>query len=75
VGSESVSGEIVVMAALFGDNHDSTGQLSAAERRRLLDAFDRIVPVIAGRSVEHVSRELRDVRAERRAGGRMPRKS
>lgn len=59
-----------VVRDAIADYHDRVGQLSEAERRRLLVAFDRLVPAIPQRPAEQVSRELRSVRAERRAGGR-----
>jgi predicted transcriptional regulator len=48
----------------------AAGRLSEAERRAMLDAFDRLVPVIPKRSTREVEAELRDIRAARRRGGR-----
>jgi hypothetical protein len=50
---------------------ERAGRLGDAERRRLLDAFDRLVPVIPKRSSAEVERELGALRRARRAGGRL----
>ena len=50
-------------------------RLSEEERRRLLEAFDRLVPAIPSRPVREVDRELRQIRAARRQGGRRRRAS
>lgn len=47
-----------------------SGRLSDDERLAMLRVFDRVVPAIPIRSVAEVERELRTVRAARRAGGR-----
>jgi len=46
------------------------GQLSEDERRRLLHAFDTLVPSIPARPQHEVEAELRAIRAARRQGGR-----
>ena len=46
------------------------GRLSEAERRRLLRAFDELVPAIPERPVGEVDRELEEIRRARRSGGR-----
>ncbi len=46
------------------------GKLSEAERRRMLQAFDRLVPLIPKRPVAEVERELKSIRESRRSGGR-----
>jgi len=51
----------------FGDRAE---RLSERERRRLLEAFDRLVPAIPSRPLRDVDRELADLRRARRAGGR-----
>jgi hypothetical protein len=51
----------------FGDRAE---RLSERERRRLLEAFDRLVPAIPPRPLRDVERELADLRRARRAGGR-----
>ena len=49
---------------------DRIGRLSEQERRHLLEVFDRVVPTIPPRPVEQVERELAQIRAARRLGGR-----
>ena len=49
---------------------DRVGRLSEAERRRLLSAFDELVPRIPERPAEEVDRELANLREARRSGGR-----
>jgi len=51
----------------FGDRAE---RLSERERRRLLEAFDRLVPAIPLRGRRDVDRELSELRRARRAGGR-----
>ncbi len=46
------------------------GRLSESERRRLLKAFDELVPRIPARPARVADAEIRAVRAARRAGGR-----
>jgi Arc/MetJ-type ribon-helix-helix transcriptional regulator len=46
------------------------GRLSEAERLRLLEVFDAVVPRIPARPAAAVDRELAAVRRARRAGGR-----
>jgi predicted DNA-binding protein len=46
------------------------GRLSEAERLRLLRTFDAVVRDIPSRPAREVDRELRDIRAARRTGGR-----
>ena len=45
-------------------------RLSEAERLRMLEALDALMPGIPPRSDEEVDRELREIRAARRGGGR-----
>lgn len=52
------------------DYTERIGRLGESERRRLLDAFDELVPEIPRRSLAEVERELDDVRRSRRSGGR-----
>ena len=52
------------------DYADRVGRLSERERVRLLAALDAIVKRRATRSAAAVDRELRVIRASRRAGGR-----
>jgi hypothetical protein len=51
----------------FGDRAE---RLSERERRRLLEAFDRLVPAIPSRPLRDVERELAQLRRARRAVGR-----
>ncbi len=48
------------------------GQLSETEKRRLLAAFDELVPSIPERSVHEVEDEIAEIRRARRSGGRSP---
>ena len=52
------------------DYADRLGRLSEAERRRLLQAFDELVPDIPARPASEVDKELADLRRSRRQGGR-----
>ena len=44
-----------------------SGKLTDEERRRLLDAFDRLVPPLRGRASRDAKAEIREVREARRA--------
>ena len=46
-----------------------SGKLTDDERRRLLEAFDRLVPAIRARPAQDVQAEIQEVRAARRASG------
>jgi len=46
------------------------GKLSEAERRRLLEIFDTMLPKIPTRPASETDAELREIRAARRRGGR-----
>jgi flagellar motor switch protein FliG len=46
------------------------GRTSEPERRRLLHAFDELLPKIPRRAQAAVDRELRELRKARRGGGR-----
>ncbi|HEX9187234.1 MAG TPA: ribbon-helix-helix protein, CopG family [Vicinamibacteria bacterium] len=59
-----------VVREAIRDFGDRAGRLSERERRRLLEAFDRLVPAIPARPLRDVERELADLRRARRAGGR-----
>lgn len=59
-----------VVREAIRDFSERAGRLSERERRRLLEAFDRVVPQIPGRPLRDVERELADLRRARRAGGR-----
>ena len=60
-----------VVREAIRDFSERTGRLGEAERRRLLETFDRLVPSIPRRSVGDVARELTELRRARRAGGRL----
>lgn len=45
-------------------------RLSEAERLRMLQALDQLMPLVPPRSDEEVDRELKEIRAARRGGGR-----
>jgi hypothetical protein len=59
-----------VVREAIRDFSDRAGRLSERERRRLLEAFDRLVPAIPGRPLSDVGRELEELRRARRAAGR-----
>jgi metal-responsive CopG/Arc/MetJ family transcriptional regulator len=63
-----------VVREAIHDYHARIGKLSENERRRMLDAFDHFVPLIAERPAADVDRELSQLRKARRAGGRGERK-
>jgi predicted transcriptional regulator len=44
-----------------------SGKLTDEERRRLLDAFDRLVPALRGRAVREARAEMQEIREARRA--------
>jgi len=58
-----------VVREAIRDFSDRAGRLSERERRRLLQAFDRLVPAIPRRPLREVDRELAEVRNARRAAG------
>jgi hypothetical protein len=62
-----------VVREAIRDFGDRAGRLSERERRRLVEAFDRLVPAIPARPLRDVERELADLRRARRAGGRRAR--
>jgi hypothetical protein len=59
-----------VVREAIRDFSDRAGRLSERERRRLLEAFDRLVPRIPARPLRDVDKELTELRRSRRAGGR-----
>ena len=59
-----------VVREAIRDFSDRSGRLRERERRRLLEAFDRLVPGIPARPLREVERELADLRRARRVGGR-----
>jgi hypothetical protein len=57
----------------FGCPPPGTNQsqiVSEAERQRLLEAFDTLVPLIPTRPQQEVDDELNEIRRARRSGGR-----
>lgn len=54
----------------INEYHSRLDRLTEAERDRMLQAFDTLLPTVALRSREEVDRELREIRAARRRGGR-----
>ncbi len=59
-----------VVREAIADYADRVGRLTEAERRRLLDAFDELVPAIPERPEDEVTDELAEIRRARRVGGR-----
>ena len=59
-----------VVREAIADYHEKAGRLGEAERRRLLAAFDQLVPAIRPRPARQVAAELDEIRNARRAGGR-----
>lgn len=59
-----------VVREAIAEYHACKGKLTDAERRRMLDAFDRFVPAIPERGAASTDRELAELRKSRRAGGR-----
>jgi predicted transcriptional regulator len=59
-----------IIREAIGDYADRLGRLSDAERRRMLEVFDALVPAIPLRPAKETAAEIRAVRAARRAGGR-----
>ena len=59
-----------IVREAIAEYYERAGRLSDTERRKLLRAFDTLVPAIPGRPAAQVDRELRDIRDARRDGGR-----
>ena len=62
-----------VVREAIRDFSERAGRLGEGERRRLLEAFDRLLPAIPRRPPGDVARELGELRRARRAGGRLQR--
>ncbi|HEV2448409.1 MAG TPA: ribbon-helix-helix protein, CopG family [Candidatus Sulfopaludibacter sp.] len=60
-----------IVREAVADYHSRIGRLSEAERRRMLKAFDTLLPQIPKRPVREVEQELRELRRSRRSGGRL----
>jgi hypothetical protein len=53
------------------DYHSRIGRLSESERKRMLNAFDALVPAIPVRPLGEADAEMREIRRARRSGGRL----
>jgi predicted transcriptional regulator len=63
-----------VVREAIHDYHARLGRLSEKERVRMLRALDEWLPKIPSRPAADVDRELREIRQDRRASGRRPRR-
>jgi predicted transcriptional regulator len=59
-----------VVREAIRDYAERIGNLSEAERRRMLAAFDDFVARVPPRSASEVDAEIHEIRAARRRGGR-----
>lgn len=59
-----------VVREAIRDYADRIGRLSEAERRRMLEIFDRVLPAVPKRDQREVEAEIRAIRTARRQGGR-----
>lgn len=59
-----------VVREAIADYSERNGRLGEAERRRMLAAFDRLVPEVPNRPIAEVEEEIASVRLARRHGGR-----
>ncbi len=59
-----------VVREAIRDYHARVGRLGERERRRMLKAFDELVPQIPSKPGKEVDAEIRSIRKTRRAGGR-----
>ena len=57
-----------VVREAIAEYHDRLGQLSEAEKRRMLRAFDEMLPLVPRRPASSVDREIEQVRAARSSG-------
>jgi hypothetical protein len=62
-----------VVREAVADYHARIGRLSEAERRRMLQVFDTLVPRIPPRPQSDLDAELKQIRHARRSGGRVTR--
>jgi len=60
-----------VVRAAIADYHARIGRLSEAERQRMLETFDEVIPRIPACPLAEVEAEIKAIRAARRAGGRL----
>lgn len=59
-----------VLREAIRDYSERTGRLGEAERRRLLETFDRLVPGLPPRRPRDVAKELAELKRSRRAAAR-----
>jgi hypothetical protein len=59
-----------VVREAVADYAAAAGRLSEAERRTMLQVFDRVVAAVPPRPAREVDEELRQIRLARRRGGR-----
>ena len=62
-----------VVREAIHDYHERIGRLSEGERVRLLEILDTMLPRVPRRPQSAVRRELSEIRAARKAGGRKSR--
>jgi hypothetical protein len=60
-----------IVRGAVADYHGRMDRLSGSERRRMLKVFDTMLPRIPSRPKAEVDAELREIRRERRSGGRL----
>jgi predicted transcriptional regulator len=60
-----------VVREAVADYHSRIGRLSESERKRMLNAFDALVPAIPTRPLREAEDEMREIRRARRSGGRL----
>lgn len=58
-----------VVREAIHEYHDRIGRLSERERKRLLKAFDELVPKIPLRPAKQADREIAELRAARKSSG------
>jgi hypothetical protein len=59
-----------VVREAVADYHSRIGRLSESERKRMLNAFDALVPTIPARPQREAEDEIQEIRRSRRSGGR-----
>jgi hypothetical protein len=59
-----------IVREAVADYHDRAGRLSEAEKLRMLQTVDRLARSRPTRSAREVDREIQELRAARRGGGR-----
>jgi len=61
-----------IVREAIADYHERNGKLSETERLRLLKIMEEIMASPPTRPQEEVDREIAEIRAARRSGGRQP---